>query len=125
MIINDDQAEMIVRAIVNNAVDDYTRCAMKVRHRFNPPFRGYDLRTVSVSFVRQMIKDGIDAEAFLLSDDFTGLTGLDGVAVVEELSKMNFIYPGYFNRMQEQFLEIYGGESNDKRKRKKDRCGNL
>ena len=108
MTLNNDQAEAIVKAIVMNAVDDYTTSAMKVRHRFNPPFRGENLQRRALGCVRQALIDGQAAEHFILSPDFTALTGLDGEMVVEGLAKQNFVQPGYFNTMQKKFDSIYG-----------------
>lgn len=108
MVINEDQAQAIVKAIVMNAVDDYTKSAMKVRHRFNPPLRGENLQRRALECVRQALIDGADAERWILSPDFTTLTGLDGEMIVEGLAKRNFVQPGYFNTMQQKFDSIYG-----------------
>lgn len=108
MTLNNDQAQAIVKAIVMNAVDDYTKSAMKVRHRFNPPLRGNNLQRRALGCVRQALIDGADAERWILSPDFTTLTGLDGEMVVEGLAKRNFVQPGYFKTMQQKFDSIYG-----------------
>lgn len=107
MDINDDQAAAIVKAIVMNAVEDYTRSAAILRHRFYPPLRGYGLRARAKHSVELAIIEGRAAERWIRSQEFTGLTGLDGEAVVEGLARRNYITPGHFDEMYTKYREIY------------------